>query len=735
MSLQLRLLLAGLILFFSSCENNSSEKSQSTKVLKTIPALAKSSFAGTETCKGCHETEYNKWQGSHHHLAMQKADSSTVLATFNTTVNFNGVKSTFYQDSGKFFVRTADQYGKEQDFEIIYTFGVTPLQQYIVELPKGSYQCLQTAWDSKKKKWFDLQPNLDIEPGEWMHWTGNAMKWNTACADCHSTNVHKKFNPSKELYKTSFSEITVGCEACHGPGSEHVNFYKNKKKGTPPALYMQKGMSSQELVQKCARCHSRRSQITEFFNYDGHFLDHYDPQLLTIPTYEADGQILDEDYVYASFKQSKMYANGVACNDCHDMHSMKLKQTGNNLCMSCHEPKYNTENHYFHSTGTDAAQCINCHMTGRTYMGNDFRRDHSFRIPRPDQSVKFGTPNACNGCHSDKSASWAANIIEEKFGPVRADHFSDHLIKGANGEKTELLYLLEHPEYPEIARATAMSYLTSQIEPSDIDNIKKYLEDKSPLVRNESVKALSNLPVPEASSLIEPLLNDEFRVVRISAAEALNRNNQTNNNSTAFTKANEEYMQSLKFNADFPGGQQRIASYYEAKGMISKAIAAYRKALEIDNYYNFARMNLAQLLYGQGNINEAESLYRKVTEQEPEAAYAYYILGLLYNENGQQEKSLKHLELATQKEPFLPRAFYNYSLMLHQNGLFEQSIQIANKSLTQNPNQEDITYIKLLNEIKLNELNAAKATAKNLIKISGGNPQYIKILEGLEQNQ
>ena len=692
----------------------------------------KGTFIGSESCKSCHSDEYAKWENSHHHLAMQKAADSTILADFNTKFTSNGVTSRFHRDSSGFYVKTQGHDGQVQQYKVIYTFGVAPLQQYIVAFPDGSYQCLQTAWDTEKERWFDLQPGLTIEPGEWIHWTGHAMKWNTACADCHSTNLKKNLNPSTGSYVTTFSEISVGCEGCHGPGSLHADFYQRNSRGSkePPQLHMTAGMSPKELVQKCARCHSRRSQITKYFDYEGDYFDHYEPQLITHPTYELDGQILDEDYVYASFIQSKMYREGVACNDCHDMHDMNLKISGNQLCISCHEPKYNTIAHFFHQPETKASQCISCHMTGKTYMGNDFRRDHSFRIPRPDQTMKYGTPNACNSCHRDKSPDWAAEAVRKIFGPDRQDHFSDHLIPGQQGQLAHLDHLLNDPSYPAIARASAVQYYGNYLEPAHLENILKFIKDQEPLVRNEVAKVVSNIRTPEVAEALSPLLKDEFRMVRKNAARALN--NMGIYTGTGFEEAYQEYRAYLEMNADFPSTQFEIAENHQAKNQPELAIAAYEKALQIDNRYNIARLNLALLQYQMGKKKEAEALYLQVIELEPETSYPYYMLGLFYHEANESQKAEQYLKMACEKEPPMENAFYNYALMLHQNNEFEASIKVLNEGLHLFPYGERLHYIKLLSQMKLEDKNGARKTLGLLIQLNPQNSQYQDILKQLE---
>ncbi len=731
--LRRNILLLLLILLIVSCKN---EKYQ--KIVKQDALYQNSAFIGTETCKSCHQQEFSEWQNSHHDLAMQLADSTTILGDFdNATFKNKGINYSFFKKGSDFYVNTEGAGGKYQDYKIAYTFGVTPLQQYLIEFPDGKYQCLLAAWDAKQQKWYDLQPNLKVHHDEWMHWTGGSMTWNNMCADCHSTNLQKKYDATTGKYNTTYSIINVSCEACHGPSSTHIEYYENEEKYkdiNPPKLYMDASMNSKELVQKCARCHSRRSQLTEYFDYKGHFLDHYNPSKMIDPVYELDGQIKDEDYVYGSFVQSKMYHNGVSCKDCHDVHSLKLKKEGNALCLSCHEPKYDTYSHHFHKQNTEASQCINCHMTGKTYMGNDFRRDHSFRVPRPDQTLTYGTPNACNTCHTDKTAKWASNFIKSKYGEKRPEHYSDNLLAGYHGDNEAFYKVFSKTNNPEIIRATALNqYGNQSLSEEEINRLIALVNDSSALVRNETVLTLGKLNQLDLSETIEPLLLDSVRLVRISAARYLNMKNSEVLENDSFKTAQKEYLNELKVNTDFASGQHQIALYNQAKGNTDKAIEAYKKALKIDNYYNRSRMNLALLEYNRGNIQLAEELYLKITQQEPEYSYPYFMLGLLYNESGKPEKSLEYLAKACDnKQPILPRAFYNYGLKLQEKGLYKKSIEVLNKALKTVPFDESLLYVKLLGQMKMNQTEDAYDTCVLLLKISPDNNNYKEILETLK---
>ena len=387
------------------------------------PEEVAASFVGRDSCVDCHQQQATLFHGSDHDLAMDLATDETVLADFDgQEIEHFGVTSKMFRDGKRFMINTEGPDGEIADFEIKYVFGVRPLQQYMVELNRpadaeenevGQVQVLRVSWDTNKKSWFYLKPpDVDerLAPNDPLHWTGITQNWNASCAACHSTDLKKNFNAISNEYRTTFAEIDVSCEACHGPGSYHVELAKRKSlfwdRNHGYGLPKLKTESNLPQVETCAPCHSRRTVVAEGFQPGCNFDDYFATQLVMDPVYHTDGQIRDEDYVYGSFIQSKMYHNGIRCTDCHDPHSTKVKFNDNKLCTSCHQHaagKYDTPNHHHHEPGTPGASCVECHMPATTYMMVDSRRDHSLRIPRPDLSVSLGTPNACSACHVDET--------------------------------------------------------------------------------------------------------------------------------------------------------------------------------------------------------------------------------------------------------------------------------------------------------------------------------------------
>ncbi|MGB6906061.1 MAG: multiheme c-type cytochrome, partial [Methyloceanibacter sp.] len=382
---------------------------------------------------------------------MAHATDATVLGDFNdASLDYYGVHSRFFKKDGKFLVETDGPDGKLANFEVKYSFGLDPLQQYLVEFPDGRLQALSLAWDSRAKdkggqRWFHLYPQEEIRHDDVLHWTKLNQNWNFMCAECHSTGLRKHYDAANDRFATTWAEISVGCEACHGQGSGHVAWAKgswpagksdpskglvvrfDERAGTawkpdPQSGKPKRNASPADLrkeVETCGLCHARRGQISEDWVPGRPLSDTHIVAMLAQGLYQPDGQMLDEVYNYGSFKQSKMFAAGVTCSDCHDPHSAKLKLARDKLCLQCHAGTYAEAAHSHHQGVEPAVGCVSCHMPARTFMIVDRRHDHSFRVPRPDLSAKLDTSNACTDCHTGKSSEWAAAAIEEWFGPER----------------------------------------------------------------------------------------------------------------------------------------------------------------------------------------------------------------------------------------------------------------------------------------------------------------------------
>ena len=703
-------------------------------------------FAGSKKCGECHKGEYDKWLGSHHDLAMDEANEKTVLGNFSDAVFERfGVTSRFYRKNGGFFVHTQGPNGKVGDFEVKYTFGAYPLQQYLIPFPGGRLQCLPIAWDVKEKKWYHLYPETPIDPKDWLYWTNAGQNWNGMCAECHSTNLKKNYDIKTDSYQTTWSEIDVSCEACHGPGSRHVEWAELPDMARPQTenyklMVKTEGIGSRDQVELCAPCHSRRAILGDYTHAEPDLLDSLLPSLLTQELYFTDGQILEEVYVYGSFTQSKMYRRNVRCSDCHDVHSIKPIKEGNGLCLQCHRAAvYDSKEHHFHKkkgekgdpirskegkvlfeVGT-GAECVQCHMPGRYYMGIDYRPDHSFRIPRPDLSIKLGTPNACNRCHGDKTNQWSDQYITKWYGPGRRAHYGTVIAAGRKQlpeAHQDLIKLAGDPLYPVIVRATALSLLGSY--PGDESNqaFELALMDEEALIRRTAVDSLNVSDPKKQTGLLAAMLYDPVKAVRIESARRLSEipsPQLDEKQRELFRTTLVEFQQAMEYSADFAFGRYNLANLYVSLKKPELAVENYEAAIHIDNQFYPAKVNLAMLYNQMGQNDKAEILLREVVSEQPDLYEVKYSLGLLLAEKKQYGEAARYLEAAARGMPDRSRVHYNLGLLLDYLGRDVQAESALQRALELEP--DNLEYLNAIAQyyLKREMYQEAKRIAEQII--------------------
>jgi tetratricopeptide (TPR) repeat protein len=641
-------------------------------------------FVGREQCISCHEAAYQDWLGSHHDLAMDVADEKTVRGDFdNSEFDRAGIVTRFYRRDGKYFTFAEGPDGEMGEFEITHTFGWEPLQQYLIPFPGGRMQALSVAWHTEREEWFYLYPGQDIPAGDWLHWTRNGQNWNGMCAECHSTNLIKGYDAETETYNTTWAEIDVSCEACHGPGSDHVAWAEMPEMARPEVDNYElpirtSDVTNQEYVELCAPCHSRRTELGDYDHSSPELLNNVLPAVLREGLYHADGQILDEVYVYGSFVQSKMYRNDVSCGDCHDAHSLELHFEGNELCGQCHRADvYDSYDHHFHQEvyqgePSDGALCVKCHMVEQPYMVVDWRADHSFRVPRPDLTAEIGVPNACtqSGCHDDRPLSWSLQAYQRWYGQARKPHYGQIFAAAQEADpeaQAELIKIAGDPLHSNMARATALAYLAAYPSAESTEAFNLALMDEDALIR---YTALSNASAPSPERLVElisPLLFDPVLAVRMEAAnrladapaEALQPYQQG-----ALADGLSEYRSVMEYSLDFSASAHNLGNLNARLGDAFEAERYYRIAVGIDDLFAPAKVNLALLLNTSRRNTEAEALLREVLEVYPDQFEVAYNLGLLLAEMGRIEEATDFLGRASDGLPTRARAHYNYGLGL-----------------------------------------------------------------------
>lgn len=691
-------------------------------------------YVGRESCRECHQKEYNLFQGSDHDLAMDSATRETVQGNFDdVTFTHFGITSRFYMSDGRYMVYTEGPGGKMANYEISYVFGTRPLQQYLIAFPGGRLQCLPICWDTRPveqggQRWFHIYQDERIPPDDVLYWTRVTQNWNYMCAECHSTNLHKNYSYKEKAYQTTWSEIDVSCEACHGPGSDHMDWAQRVEEGSSPDIYPDMGLvvrlkdtdnatwvfdpdsvtarrsiprQSDELVQMCSRCHSRRAVATEDYYHGGSLLDTHWPSLLEENLYFADGQILEEVYVYASFLQSKMYQAGVVCKDCHEPHSGQVFVQGNALCYRCHmAAEYGSRNHHFHDPAKEGASCFECHMHERTYMVVDPRRDHSIRIPRPDLSEKLGTPNSCNQCHEDKSIQWATRYLREWYGEdlLNQQHYGEIIWAGRQRypeAHSELIRLGGDAEVAPMVRATAISLLGGYPDPATTELLTRTATDPDPLIRYATLTVVQFEDPALIRDIAVPRLRDSVMLVRMMAANSLtvvSRDMIPPGSVAHLNNTLEEYNASLMINADHPSTHLNFGNLYLNTGDFEKAEASYLEAIEIEPGLVAPYINLADLYRRLNRDHEGEKVLTEALGKYPELAAVHYALGLLKVRQGNHEEALGYLENAALQDPDDPHYSYVYAIGLNSRQKPEEALEILEEALSRHPYDRNILY-------------------------------------------
>ncbi len=729
-------------------------------------------YVGGAQCAGCHAREHAAWKGSDHDLAMQLPDERSVLGDFaNAKFSYAGTTTTFSRRDGKFFVNTDGPDGKLADYEVKYTFGVRPLQQYLIELPGGRMQALGIAWDSRPKaqggqRWFHLYPGQNLKAGDPLHWTGVQQNWNFQCAECHSTDFRKNFDAASGTFKSTWAELNVACEACHGPGSNHVAWAGKQggyealaaTKGLALALDERKGVSwtpvpatgnakrstprlASREIDTCARCHARASRISDDYVHGKPPQDTHRLALLDDNLYWNDGQMRDEVYNWGSFVQSRMHTQGVTCADCHEPHSLELRAPGNAVCAQCHLPaQFDSAQHTHHADGTPGAACAACHMPTTTYMGVDPRHDHSLRIPRPDVSVKLGTPNACTNCHAKQSAQWAADAIAKWTGrsPASYQNFAAALRAGSHGvpgARGALLGLIEDRAQPALVRASAIQRLGRLLNPVTSDVLARELNDPDPLVRLATVEALAGAEPAARQRYLPRMLVDPVRTVRIETARALAGASEAQlpeGDRAAFTKALAEYVAAQTYNADRPEGRTNLGNLYAQRADAAGAIAEYRKGIGLDPTFVAAYANLADLYRARGAEVEAVATLREGLARNPRAAVLHHALGLALVRQQQTAESLKSLRLAVELAPESARFAYVYAVALNNAGRNSEALGVLNTALKRDPYDRDILSGLAFFTAQSGNRKLALDYVRQLREIDPENAQYAQMAQQIE---
>jgi len=759
-------LLVALIMALAGCDQrveNAPPESEATPPSVASPVT----YVGGATCAGCHAAVNTRWTGSHHDLAMQPADADTVLGDFNDArFSYAGVTSTFSTRDDGFYVETDGPDGTLTEYRIAYTFGVEPLQQYLIEFPDGRLQALGIAWDTRPvgkggQRWFHLYPDEQVDASDELHWTRRSQNWNYMCADCHSTGYRKNYDPAADTFASVWTDIDVACEACHGPGSRHVAWAQEGRAGKDKGLVVsfsdpgrrwvrEAGQTTAQLVdagntnaqvEACGRCHARRASIRSEYAHGQPLTDSFVPAFLTEPLYYPDGQIRDEVYVYGSFLQSRMYAAGVVCTDCHDPHSARRKIDGDALCAQCHAPEaFAVAEHHRHGEAESPPACVDCHMPSRDYMVIDGRRDHSFRVPRPDLAQSLGVTDACDACHADRPDGWSAAAVRKWLGRDAAGYqqFAEVFRAAETGQldaADRLITLLASSDQPPIVRGTALTHLAAYPSLVAVEAAAVALNDADPLVRLGALEALAPLLLPVKQDWLLGSLNDPLLSVRTEAARqlaAVPPADLSSEQREALKSVLAEYVEIQKGNADRPEARLNLALLYAAAGDAERAERQLEAAIRLHPDFDPAYVNLADLYRARGEEAEAEMVLQKGLAARPDSPAIHHSMGLLAVRREGGEAALPWLEKAAILAPANTRYGYVWAVALHDTGGLEAAIAVLERAHADWPADAEVLYALAIYSAEVGDSPAAVAYAGKLLLLQPSNRQAAALVEELK---
>lgn len=686
-------------------------------------------YVGTESCVSCHTEQVEDWKDSDHDKAMDHATNDSVLGDFSgQTVKFEKRKAKFFKKDNKYFVEIIelDQNLLEvkEAVEVSYTFGHDPLQQYMVEFEDGRIQLLPFSWDSRKKseggqKWFDLYP--DTTKTDTFYWKNTGQNWNFMCADCHSTDVKKGYDKKNDTYNTTWKEINVGCEACHGKGKNHVELMNDNKdiKSLKSTHYgFEKDLSKSvkewtfkegsstlhpkeifetDQVDTCVQCHSRRLQINEDNDIvKGDIFDKYIVSNITQELYHPDGMIYDENYVYGSFEQSKMAESGVTCTNCHDPHKAELKIPKEAVCAQCHLPtEYNQEKHTFHNPNKEGGQCVDCHMPETTYMKVDPRRDHSWHVPSPKKSAVSGSPDVCTSCHEGETQRWADEKINTWY-PNRKEELDNNtpaIVFGnvRNGQPNmddELSHVAQNKNNADIIRASALERLQNYPSQNAYITLIRAIKDKNSQVRFSAAQGSANMPLEAKLRILNPLLVDPVLAVRTEAVSQLVRhwNELSLQQKNQLKSPLAEYIKIQEFNSDRAFGRTNLGNIYFAKGEVEKAITEYEGSIQVEPYYENAYPNLSSVYASIGQNEKSRKVLEQGVENNPKSPTLHYSLAMNYLQSKDKEKAIYYLGKALEINKNNAQYWYVLGLVFEEVDITKSISSLNNAySLTGNP--------------------------------------------------
>jgi tetratricopeptide (TPR) repeat protein len=668
-------------------------------------------YAGSSSCRECHERFYQLWSTSKHGLAMQPYTLG--FAALQLTPHQGEItigKEKYRADIVEGVVIGTGLKGTTK-YKIEHVLGGKNVYYFLTPFTKGRLQTLPVAYDVNKKEWFDTAASgmrhfPGGERGETVDWREYPYTFNTACYSCHVSQLSTNYDQKTDTYHTTWTEPGINCETCHGSAIEHNKIAKATPKGQPlPELRIirTKTMTKVQRNDLCTSCHAKASPLTTEYRPEERFYDHFDLLTLEDPDYYADGRDLGENYTLTSWSMSPCAKSGkMDCMHCHTSSGRYRfkREKFNNACMPCHEARVNNPTeHTHHAATSEGSKCISCHMP-MTEFARMNRSDHSLLPPTPAATLAYKSPNACNICHKDKDAEWADKLVRQ----WRTRDYQAPVLKRAAlieaarkrdwTKLPEMLAYLSDPKRDEVFATSLIRLIPPSQDQRVMSALLSAAKDPSPLVRGAAVQALGLIPTTESLQALVEATGDEYRLVRVRAAAgiaAFPRMSAPPAYQKQLKKANDEYVASITARPDQWASHYNMGNYQLNRGEAKKAVASYQTALKLDPQAILPMVNISMAYARMGENDKAERSLQKALKQAPDNAAANFNMGLLKAEKNDPKAAEKYLKKAFKADPQMAQAAYNLCIITAKDRINE-AVNWCRKASDLRPQEPKYAY-------------------------------------------
>lgn len=694
------------------------------------------SYAGSSSCRECHERFYQLWSTSRHGLAMQPFTPELAKEKLSPQQNPLMVAKVKYRadiDKGE-IIETGPKGTKQ--YRISHTMGGKNVFYFLTALQRGRLQTLPVAYDVNSKEWFDMAasgvrhfPNGGS--GQAVHWKEWPYTFNTACYSCHVSQLSTNYSPKTDTYRTVWAEPGINCETCHGSSVEHNRVMRETPKGQrprDPKIISVKQFTADQHNSSCSICHIKGIPLTTTFTPGDRLFDHSDLVTLENPDYYPDGRDLGENYTYTSWLISPCVKSGrLHCVKCHTSsgrYRFKAEEKAHEACMPCHESKVKEgPAHTHHNAESPGNKCISCHMPMTTFARMN-RSDHSMIPPVPQNTIRYKSPNACNLCHKDKDAKWSDGFVRQ----WRSRDYQAPLVKRASlvdsarkrdwSKLPEMLAYIKSKDHDAVFAASLIRLLIPCRDERILPVLLTAMKDSSPLVRAAATEAIATKPNREGLTSLITATDDEYRLVRIRAAAGLVGfpvERLTGKAKTGVEKANSEYLSFITARPDQWTSRYNLGNYHLSRGENKEALTSYKAALKIEPRAVTPMVNSALAYARLGESGKAEKSLQRALTKAPDNGAVNFNMGLLKAEKKDLKGAEKYLRAALKYDPQMAEAAYNLCIVLSEDRQGE-AIGFCKQAMDLRPDNPNYGYTYAFFQNRRGDRQGAVKTLKAILK-------------------